>query len=51
MRAAVAELSSCPETPGAVVIDEAVELAKSYASERSGEFVNGILDNLEDTQS
>lgn len=44
LRAAVAELSSCPETPGAVVINEAVELAKSYASERSGAFVNGILD-------
>lgn len=34
------------ETPGAVVIDEAVDLAKRYGSAHSSQFVNGILDKL-----
>ena len=33
-------------TPVAVVISEAVALAKEYSTERSGGFVNGILANL-----
>ena len=44
LRAAIAELKHCPETPAAVIIDEAVELAKAYAGEDSGGFVNGVLD-------
>jgi len=32
------------ETPGRVVINEAVELAKRYGSKQSAQFVNGILD-------
>jgi N utilization substance protein B len=28
----------------AVIIDEAVELAKEYSTERSSSFVNGVLD-------
>lgn len=35
-----------PPTPPAVVIDEAVELAKRYGTADSGRFVNGILDHL-----
>ena len=34
------------ETPGAVAIDEAVELAKRYGSGQSSQFVNGILDRF-----
>ncbi len=34
------------ETPGRVVINEAVELAKRYGDRQSGQFVNGILDRL-----
>lgn len=34
------------ETPGAVVINEAVELAKRYGTAQSAPFVNGILDKL-----
>ena len=30
----------------AVVIDEAVELAKTYSTEESGRFVNGILSTV-----
>lgn len=33
-------------TPAAVVLDECIELAKSFGSPKSGEFVNGILDKL-----
>jgi transcription termination factor NusB len=29
-----------------VVIDEAVELAKTYGLDESGKFVNGILDSI-----
>lgn len=35
------------ETSKAVVINEAVELAKTYGDEGTGSFVNGILDNFE----
>ncbi len=34
------------DTPTAVVIDEAVELASRFGGERSSGFVNGILDAL-----
>jgi N utilization substance protein B len=43
LRLAVAELIGWPETPAAVVLDEAVELAKQYSTEESGRFVNGVL--------
>ncbi|MEX0742139.1 MAG: transcription antitermination factor NusB, partial [Phycisphaeraceae bacterium] len=32
--------------PTAVAINEAIELAKSYSSERSPSFINGVLDRL-----
>jgi N utilization substance protein B len=34
------------DTPISVVINEAVELAKRYGSEKSGSFVNGILSGI-----
>ena len=43
LRLAVAELLDPEGPPVAVVIDEAVELAKAYSTEQSGGFVNGIL--------
>ena len=43
LRLAVAELLDPEGPPAAVVIDEAVELAKEYSTEESGRFVNGIL--------
>lgn len=39
------------ETPGRVVINEAVELAKRYGNQHSGQFVNGILDRILHHQS
>ena len=46
LRIAVAELISWPETPLAVVLDEAVELAKQFSTEESGRFVNGVLSTV-----
>jgi N utilization substance protein B len=34
------------ETPAAIAIDEAVELARRFGGDRSPAFVNGILDSL-----
>jgi N utilization substance protein B len=40
------ELMAQKDVPRAVVIDEAVELAKSYGTEDSSSFVNGVLDRI-----
>ncbi|MSO36809.1 MAG: transcription antitermination factor NusB [Acidimicrobiia bacterium] len=37
------ELRFVPDVPTAVVISEAVELAKQYSTKDSGRFVNGLL--------
>jgi len=34
------------DTPGKVIIDEAVEIAKAYGSDNSGSFVNGVLGTI-----
>jgi transcription antitermination factor NusB len=44
LRLAVYQLKFCPEIPPKVVINEAIELAKGYSTEKSGPFVNGVLD-------
>ena len=44
LRLAAWELLFDPETPAAVVIDEAVEVARRFGSEPSASFINGILD-------
>ncbi len=46
LRMAVAELLDADGPPVAVVIDEAVELAKTYSTDDSGRFVNGILSTI-----
>ena len=43
LRMSVFELLHRPQTPPAVVINEAVELAKKFSTEDSGRFVNGVL--------
>jgi len=40
------ELAQSAEVPRAVILDEAVELAKRFGSEESGSFVNGVLDRV-----
>jgi N utilization substance protein B len=42
------ELIEHAEIPRAVVLDEAVEVAKRFGSEDSGKFVNGVLDRIAD---
>jgi transcription antitermination protein NusB len=37
------ELQCRPQTPVAVTINEAVELAKRFSTEDSGRFINGVL--------
>lgn len=44
LRMGLVELQSAAETPFRVVLNEAVELAKRYAGEEAGAFVNGVLD-------
>lgn len=46
LRIALWEFLHDPETPHAVVIDEAVEIARRFGNEESGAFVNGLLDGL-----
>ena len=36
------------DTPVSVIIDEAVEIAKTFSTAESGKFVNGILDRIKD---
>ena len=46
MRLAVYELFFAPEVPPKVVINEAVELAKLYASDNAPRFINGVLGTI-----
>ena len=46
LRAAVAELLSFPKTPRAVVINEAIEIARKFSSPESVQFINGVLDSI-----
>jgi transcription antitermination protein NusB len=46
LRLGAFELCWMPEVPTAVVISEAVELAKEYSTKDSGRFVNGLLSRI-----
>jgi N utilization substance protein B len=46
LRLGAYELGWEPDVPSAVVISEAVELAKQYSTKDSGRFVNGLLSRL-----
>ncbi|MGO9274866.1 MAG: transcription antitermination factor NusB [Terriglobia bacterium] len=46
LRLALYELLHHPETPAAVVIDEALEIARRFSGDDSVEFVNGVLDGI-----
>ena len=48
LRLGTYELLKETAVPRAVVLDEAVELAKLFGSEESGSFVNGVLDRVAD---
>jgi N utilization substance protein B len=44
MRLAIIEMMQFSDIPTKVTINEAIEIAKSYSTEKSGKFINGILD-------
>jgi transcription antitermination protein NusB len=46
LRAAVAEFLGFPQTPRAVVINEAIEIARKFSSPESVQFINGVLDSV-----
>jgi len=46
LRAAVAELLGFPDTPRAVIINEALEIARKFSSPESVQFINGVLDSI-----
>ena len=46
LRMAIAEMSTFPETPTAVILNEAIEIGKKYGVENSGAFINGVLDRI-----
>lgn len=46
LRLGTYELIYETDTPVSVIIDEAVEIAKTYSTGDSGKFVNGILDKI-----
>jgi N utilization substance protein B len=49
LRLALHELREFPDVPTAVIMNEAIELAKRFSTEDSGRFVNGILSALLET--
>ena len=51
LRMSVFELNHRKETDAAVVINEAVELAKKFSTEDSGRYVNGVLGRVLDRVS
>lgn len=44
LRVALAEVMARPGTPVRVIIDEAIDVARTFGSAESGRFVNGVLD-------
>lgn len=46
LRLAVFEFLYCEDIPPKVTLNEAVDLGKTFGSEHSGSFINGILDAL-----
>ena len=44
LRLAVYQLTCCADIPPKVVINEAIELAKKFSTDKSPGFVNGVLD-------
>jgi N utilization substance protein B len=46
IRMSVYEFLNEDETPKLVIIDEAIEIAKKFGTEKSSQFINGILDGI-----
>ena len=46
LRLSIYEITETKETPMKVVIDEAIELAKSFGNPNSPKFINGVLGTI-----
>lgn len=46
LRTAVAEMLAYPNTPHAIIINEALEIGRRYAAPESIQFLNGVLDAI-----
>ena len=46
LRVAIYEMLYCPDIAPVIAINEAIEIAKRFGTEKSGGFVNGILDRV-----
>ncbi len=46
MQVAIAEILEFPTIPVNVTLNEYIEIAKNYSTDRSGTFVNGVLDKI-----
>ena len=46
LRASVAEFLGFPQTPRAIIINEALEIARKYSGGDSVHFINGVLDSI-----
>jgi N utilization substance protein B len=46
LRMAIAEMIHFSETPGRVILNEAIDIGKKYGAENSAAFINGILDRI-----
>lgn len=46
LRISLYSLFFTPDIPSPVVINEGVELGKTYGGESSGQFINGVLDTI-----
>ena len=46
LRLGVWEITNCHDIPTAIIVNEAIDLAKFFSETKSGRFVNGVLDNF-----
>jgi transcription antitermination protein NusB len=46
LKMAVCEMLTCPTIPGKVTINEYVEISKLYSTDKSRDFINGVLDRV-----
>jgi N utilization substance protein B len=46
LRAAIFEVFYCDDIPSKVTLNEAIELGKKFGCDKSGAFINGVLDSV-----
>lgn len=46
LRMALTELKYFPDIPAEVTLNEVIEISKEFSTERSGKFINGVLDAI-----